>query len=213
MILAPATVVGQVPKELPDWFKLLDEDQDGQVTLFEWRRAGKSIDEFKEWDRNDDGLITPAELFARLRSNPDLAPVDDGFSDVRMGKMMFTREWSVQDPRTAKGDGLGPVFNATSCAQCHSKGGLGGSGDLKHNVTTFVREGENGKLVQGVIHAHATSPEFQENLSHAHPSLAPIVEPTLKQIMRLQISRATFQVNQLNPPALFGANLIDDLPD
>ena len=40
---------------------------------------------------------------------------------------MFEREWQPNDP-LAHGDGLGPVFNAKSCAACHFQGGVGGGG-------------------------------------------------------------------------------------
>ena len=35
---------GKLPKDgLPTWFKELDTDGDGQVALFEWRKAGKNL--------------------------------------------------------------------------------------------------------------------------------------------------------------------------
>jgi Ca2+-binding EF-hand superfamily protein len=49
-------------KGLPPWFKELDTDKDGQVSLLEWRRAGKSEDEFRKLDLNEDGFITAGEL-------------------------------------------------------------------------------------------------------------------------------------------------------
>ncbi len=53
---------GKLPdKGLPPWFKQLDTDNDGQVALWEWRQAGKDLAEFKQWDRDDDGFITPEE--------------------------------------------------------------------------------------------------------------------------------------------------------
>ena len=54
---------GKMPAGLPSWFKELDDngDKDGQVALWEWRRGGRPLDEFKEWDLNDDGFITPEE--------------------------------------------------------------------------------------------------------------------------------------------------------
>jgi hypothetical protein len=53
---------GKLPAAgLPDWFKKLDIDRDGQVALWEWRAAGKKLDDFKLWDRDDDGFITPEE--------------------------------------------------------------------------------------------------------------------------------------------------------
>ncbi len=64
---------GKLPKELPKWFGELDVDQDGQVALHEWFKAGKDLEEFKEWDRNDDGLITAEEVLFRMKSNGTLS--------------------------------------------------------------------------------------------------------------------------------------------
>ncbi len=50
------------------------------------------------------------------------------------GRELFVRIWAPNDARSPNGDGLGPVFNATSCAACHSQGGLGGSGSDAQNV-------------------------------------------------------------------------------
>ena len=58
---------GKLPKELPKWFAELDGDKDGQVALHEWRRGGKNIDEFKDWDRNDDGFVTAEEVLGKMR--------------------------------------------------------------------------------------------------------------------------------------------------
>jgi Ca2+-binding EF-hand superfamily protein len=58
---------GKLPKELPKWFKELDSDRDGQVAFHEWRHGGKDLDEFKDWDRNDDGFITAEEVLSKLR--------------------------------------------------------------------------------------------------------------------------------------------------
>jgi Ca2+-binding EF-hand superfamily protein len=53
---------GPAPKGLPSWFKILDKDEDGQVSLHEWRRGGKKLSEFREYDLNDDGFITAEEI-------------------------------------------------------------------------------------------------------------------------------------------------------
>src|SRR5262249_27414673 len=53
---------GHLPKELPDWFKQLDVDNDGQVGLYEWVKGGRSVSEFRQIDINDDGFITPEEV-------------------------------------------------------------------------------------------------------------------------------------------------------
>jgi Ca2+-binding EF-hand superfamily protein len=53
---------GHLPKGLPAWFTELDTDKDGQVALYEWHKAGKSVPEFEAMDRNSDGFLTVEEL-------------------------------------------------------------------------------------------------------------------------------------------------------
>ncbi len=152
---------------------------------------------------------------------------------VEAGHTLFTHEWTPRDPLAAGGDGLGPVFNATSCAACHHQGGLGGSGGLKSNVTTFtVRsvvpssraqsgiETVSGQAREGVVHAHAVSYQYQETLAQIHPQLPATSQPTLEQLVLLSghsnkcvsFPRGV-HVSQRNTPALFGAKLIDEIPE
>jgi Ca2+-binding EF-hand superfamily protein len=56
-------------KGLPAWFKQLDADGDGQISLEEWVKGGKPIAEFRQWDHNDDGFITAAEVL-RITNRP-----------------------------------------------------------------------------------------------------------------------------------------------
>ena len=49
-----------------------DRDRDGQIGFYEWRRfAGRSMREFQELDRNQDGFVTPREV---ALARPDLQP-------------------------------------------------------------------------------------------------------------------------------------------
>lgn len=72
------------------------------------------------------------------------APRSDGAKEMLdRGKELFTREWIAGDRRSHAGDGLGPVYNAQSCAACHRLGGIGGAGTNETNVslvTVFVSE-------------------------------------------------------------------------
>ena len=60
--------VGKLPEGLPSWFVRLDIDQDGQIALYEWRRAGLPVEEFPKLDLDDDGLLVPEELLKLLKS-------------------------------------------------------------------------------------------------------------------------------------------------
>ena len=44
------------------------------------------------------------------------------------GRELFVREWLPGDSRSHGGDGLGPMFNESSCVACHNQGGVGGGG-------------------------------------------------------------------------------------
>jgi hypothetical protein len=54
---------------MPGWLAGLDADRDGQVALFEWRKGGKSIEEFEKMDLDGDGLLTPDEYARFARKN------------------------------------------------------------------------------------------------------------------------------------------------
>ena len=91
----------------------------------------------------------------------DLGPIadigdraNDPKAETKAGQTIFEKEWSYRSPDMVKpdaekfkqrlrgrnpigvsGDGLGPMFNATSCEACHERGGGAG---VKHNVTLLT---------------------------------------------------------------------------
>lgn len=68
----------------------------------------------------------------------DPEPSDDASAAdptvLNAGRELFARTWSPKDPRSHGGDGLGPVFNAQSCLDCHDQGGPGGAGPASRNI-------------------------------------------------------------------------------
>jgi CxxC motif-containing protein (DUF1111 family) len=129
-----------------------------------------------------------------------------------LGKVLFEHQWQVNDSLSG-GDGLGPVYNARACSDCHSQGGVGGSGPSERNVLTFEvhpTEGEpHGQ--SGVVHAFAIDPSCQENeevLRRRYPPLNlgaradESAHETAGHFDRLQLA-------SVNTPALFGAGLIE----
>lgn len=65
------------------------------------------------------------------------APASRAKPQAISGREIFLREWLPNDPRSHGGDGLGPVFNESSCVACHNQGGVGGSGSESKNVTVI----------------------------------------------------------------------------
>ncbi len=131
------------------------------------------------------------------------------------GRELFNHEWTSHDPLTS-GDGLGPVFNARSCVECHHQGGSGGGGGVDKNVTVYGLAGPNprGMPTAGVVHQKAVSKEFQETLSLVHASLP--AKPSIPLAVLNDKTRPRSPevvVTQRNTPALFGAGLIDAVSD
>ncbi|HLJ95058.1 MAG TPA: di-heme oxidoredictase family protein [Gemmataceae bacterium] len=179
--------------------------------------------------------IAPVGVRALLWQKARQQPVEPAMAQT--GQILFLHEWKPRDPLAAGGDGLGPVFNATSCVACHHQAGVGGGGGLEHNVTMFTvraaRPGE--KPRQGVVHAFAV--KYQETLAQVDPNLPAISRPTLQQVVdvsnpRNRVSQGCsvdsvptprvrarlpfvngVELSQRNTPALFGAKLIDELSE
>ena len=68
-----------------------------------------------------------------LGGEADGKPSEDRRAQAQ-GRELFEREWLPGDSRTHGGDGLGPVYNDSSCIACHNLGGTGGGGPASKNV-------------------------------------------------------------------------------
>lgn len=145
---------------------------------------------------------------------------------------MFVRAWLPYDEQTPNGDGLGPMYNAASCADCHHQGGLGGGGHLEHNVELLI-------LVPPRAGDSLDRQRFAEGIRKIHPGLVRgprTVSPTITlhkfanhpaydkwRIVLLMLvdnlpaenvpGRIAFELAERNTPSLFGAGLIDSIPD
>ncbi len=140
-------------------------------------------------------------------------------SEIAEGRALFEHEWTPNDP-LAHGDGLGPVFNAKSCAACHFQGGLGGGGGLEHNATSFEVFPRPNDLtfLSGNIHTFSTAPEYRET-----PEGLRALFPTVKG--RTVVSGGSCPTSRTVPDfdpvhtqsvqatALFGAGWVDKVAD
>ncbi len=205
---------------------------------------------------------------------------------LAQGRDLFTREWLPGDPGSHSGDGLGPVYNDTSCAACHNQGGVGGAGSRSKNVDFLAAivtpvEGESRfrndeisrmvrqmsalqsqskgaqpvkprakgedpdrgpllKLHRGfrdasslVLHRFGPGTNYQAwRVGILNPMMNDILQPAFSLIgpsieesaivfsvdrhlasLPMEHGHFTLVQSQLNPPPLFGAGLIDKVPD
>ncbi len=82
---------------------------------------------------------------------------------IRLGNQLFVKNWSPKNPSLG-GDGLGPLFNGTSCVACHHQGGIGGGGDARFNANSLGIE--HMKIAGG----HVTDDVIKSAVSSIHPN-------------------------------------------
>jgi CxxC motif-containing protein (DUF1111 family) len=126
---------------------------------------------------------------APVKQTEALPKIDD--ENLRLflqGTKEFARRHTVAD-------GLGPYFNATSCAECHRHPSAGGSGDLAHAVALAGRE--SGGHFDPL--AAQGGPFFQRH------AIAGFQVKTIPESANVRAHRI--------PPNLFGAGLIEEIPD
>jgi CxxC motif-containing protein (DUF1111 family) len=144
--------------------------------------------------------------------------------DFYEGKELFEKSWEPGKPSPMGGDGLGPLYNETSCVGCHNLGGTGGGGSNERNVVMLTAVASSARSIDGatlfqgemedlhpgfrnrasvMLHRHATTPEIEERRKKIGKFTA---VQTREEIKVLREGRR-------NTPALFGAGFIDAIPD
>ncbi|RCS42199.1 hypothetical protein DTL42_20435 [Bremerella cremea] len=91
------------------------------------------------------------------------AQFDSGAGRVAEGRELFLHQWEPNDPLSPNGDGLGPLFNGKGCVNCHSLGGVGGSGNLANNAQFLSFLPETGEFTR------RTAKKFLGTLHRMHP--------------------------------------------
>ena len=179
--------------------------------------------------------------------SPDLALLDRRPRRTPpVGRELFERVWVMDDPRSHGGDGLGPVFNGSSCVACHHLGGTGGAGGSDRNIEIAT---PTEPAAQGTGYYYAFSMDFgagrmEYRMGNApatasrpgprfDPGVLAAIHPGFREsrsvVLHLYGTDPAYnawrgsvpgphgsiliRTSELNPPALFGAGLIDAIPD
>ena len=159
-------------------------------------------------------------------------------AQVSEGLRLFLTDWSTVGRDGSKGDGLGPVFNERSCVACHSQGGPGGAGGSRVDVLILSDTGST-RLADGSIDPKSDDPgaAWKPKSSDVFPGFATERSLVLHRfstdpgydLWRLSVL-SSFNVSgrrgpvaltpgfrvgasYRNTPALFGAGLIDAIPN
>lgn len=138
-------------------------------------------------------------------------------ADVRAGQELFEHEWAAGDP-LAHGDGLGPVFNARSCAACHFQGGLGGGGGAAHNAVAYEVSPRPGDPAfhAGTLHAFSTNSADRESLAVLKGRYPVVPGRTIRMDGCAPETIPDFdpvRTQTVQATALFGAGWIDLISD
>lgn len=149
--------------------------------------------------------------------------------EIRDGRDLFNKTWIVGERSRHGGDGLGPLFNASSCRECHDQGGIGGSGPA--NVELLTASASTRRTGRGIEPIPQGEPIPRGELAALHPAFrsstsmvihAAGADEDYAERRRGRLDRGsvlddttliTLTRSERNTPSLFGAGLIDRIPD
>jgi CxxC motif-containing protein (DUF1111 family) len=113
------------------------------------------------------GFNTPSFNSAQSISNGIVEPPGD----------TFARDQQVYEENKAVADGLGPVYNATSCVVCHQNPNSGSASQITElrvghhdangnfvNPTIFINDGTDTITGRSIVNDRAIGPEAQEHI-------------------------------------------------
>lgn len=102
--------------------------------------------------------ITTADAFSQHSANMPF----EREMDFKLGNALFRKTWVASPASTLASDGLGPLYNARACQDCHLKDGRGHTppdADASH-VSMFLRLSvPGGPVPDGIADWIATSPD------------------------------------------------------
>ncbi|HET7234268.1 MAG TPA: di-heme oxidoredictase family protein [Longimicrobium sp.] len=152
----------------------------------------------------------PAEPSTGSRSDLFLPSFNGNLGDPLPGltdseRLAFARGKAVFQRQFVQGDGLGPIFNASSCSECHGENGedggvIGGTGDdLERHFTRLSQDGSCSKLASrgGFVH--------QDSATFRLTNLTGITTEPFPTVAHDTGTRST--------PDLFGFGLVAGIPD
>lgn len=186
--------------------------------------------ENREWLPGDDTtneLLLGANAFMRPVSNIS----DDKLMLFHSGNSFFNQPWVAAPASTKKRDGLGPLFNANSCAACHFKDGRGRpplnveepflSLLLKLNAhispkQDFVLGDQLQPHSIAKVPIEGTPSVIYETIDGIYPDgqKYSLIKPTYAIRSGIgSLEKISFSISPRVAPAVFGAGLLEAIPE
>jgi Ca2+-binding EF-hand superfamily protein len=132
---------GKLGDKMPSWFTEHDSDKDAQVALWEWKEKNGELSEFRKWDLNGDGFITPDEV---LRVNAVASKDNAPSSSSPSGDSLTTSTGGSPRPGGATGAGAATTGNWLAQMFAGRRGGQGGGAAAAPPGGGFGRSGFGG---------------------------------------------------------------------
>jgi CxxC motif-containing protein (DUF1111 family) len=138
--------------------------------------------------------------------------------DYLTGQALFEKNWVSAPASTQASDGLGPLYNARSCAQCHIEAG---KGTLPNGLIFRINDSYLGRQIQ--TRAVAGLPaEAQVEINYSTQAITLddntvvlLQEPHYVFSEHIQLEEAQSEIDGFSArlaPALYGLGLLEEIP-
>ncbi len=132
--------------------------------------------------------------------------------DYLTGQALFEKNWISAPSSAQASDGLGPLYNARSCAQCHVEAG---KGQLPEALIFRINHVSLGKQIQTrAVSGLPAEAEVEISYSNRIEKLFDNTEVVLRE-PRYRLSNEQEEIVHFSPrlaPALFGVGLLEAIP-
>lgn len=132
--------------------------------------------------------------------------------DAQIGKVLFERNWVSAPSSTKSDDGLGPLYDATSCAACHP---AGGASPTERVIRLGNARGESDPVYGAQLQKRALpgqTPEAEPEISWQMKDGRRIANVVPAKLGYGPLDEAT-RMALRRPPSLFGVGQLARIPE
>jgi CxxC motif-containing protein (DUF1111 family) len=150
-------------------------------------------------------------VLALVSLAPAVFAAELGALDAEVGQRLFQRNWVSAPSSTGADDGLGPLYDATSCAACHPAGGA--------SARSAIRLGNAGGSGDAVYGAQLQTRALAGQTPEAEPRISSTIKDG-RRLMRVMPEKLGYgplakdtRIALRRAPALFGVGLLAQVPE